>query len=169
MEAIWGESLPRLVHLIAVCVVCILVVNFAQYLFDRKITAITDWLRNTGTLPSTQTASDADILRLVRDGLHEEAALLYKSLHKGTIEKAKLAVGLDISREQYTPILWFAALAAIGNVIIGIHLGELPLFIFGVLFAAGCVLTALYQRKLRKTAEANRAMIEAGILPSTGR
>lgn len=168
IETIWGE-MPRVVHPVVIGIVCGIISIYAHHHFDKKIAALTEKLRKGGTLPAKEAASDADIIRLVKDNMPEEAALLYNSLHKGTIEKAKLAVGLDISKEQYNPILWIAFLSAVFNVFMGIRLGKPPLIILGVLFAIGGCVTVFYQRRIRKTAEANRALIESGSLPTTER
>lgn len=164
-DTLAGKPLSDKVHLGVTTIICILVVWGHYYLFERKIAALTEALRKAGTLPAKENASDADIIRLAKNGMTEEAALLHHSLHKGMIEKAMLTVGIDGTKAQLSVQIFLFAFCSALPLYIGIHKGKTPLILLGILFAIAGLFTLVLHYRQKKQAIANRQSIARGILP----
>lgn len=157
---------PEKLRLVASCIVCVLVMHVANYLFERRTARIIEALRRKGTIPPEGIASDADILRMVKEGKREEAAYCYKSLHKGAIEKAQVAVGINGYKMPHTLGLWLAAFGAISVTIVGL-VRHRPTGIWaGMVLGAFFCIMFLYMRRTQRRVDENRSLIDGGILPA---
>jgi hypothetical protein len=155
----------RVIRLVVSSIVIALVLTYANFRFERKTAQVTKAFQADGTIPPEGTASDTDVLSLIREGKAEGAACCYQSLHKGTIEQANLAIGINSQQETNTLILVLVAIGAVLPASIGLVQHDQRGLIVGAIVAACFFILLFYTRHVQRKAEANCKMIEKGIVP----
>jgi hypothetical protein len=131
-------------------------------LAKRSVTKRIGRLRSAGTIPPANAASDADIIRLANENKREAAALLYVSLHKVNLGKARLVVGSPSVSNRFMAItgaflllFCFLCVARLENQIVLAMIWIANIFIF----------TAAYM-KSRSLIAKNRKTLAKGQMPS---
>lgn len=121
----------------------------------------TEKLRRKGILPSRETASDEDIIRLANEERREEAAYLYTDLHQTSLERSRIIVGQGTTSIWSLCVMWAFVLVILTNALFHAHWDPLNLPFSALIF----LFLAIYAHKHRKALLRNRQILAEGQLP----
>ena len=150
-----GGSILAIVALIAV------VAFFGDRLAKQSVKKRIEKLRASGTIPTADKASDADVIRLANASQREAAALLYVSLHKADLGKARIVVGSPATSTRLIYIV--VALLLCAALLAATRNGGNPGGI--VIWIATFFITLAAWLKVRRLVAKNRAILASGSLP----
>jgi hypothetical protein len=146
------------VILTVIVIVLAVACDFANKLCAKRQIAK---LRAAGTIPPEGQGGDADIVRLANEGKRREAALLYMALKGGSIDKARVVVGVGPKPGSaviavYSFLLILSAIAC--------FLTETAIT-FTLVWLVCLVAEYVIWKDSSRKVEANRKEIAAGNLP----
>jgi hypothetical protein len=150
-----GGAILAIVALIAI------IAFFGDRLAKRSVARRIEKLRATGVIPAADKASDSDVIRLANECRREEAALLYVSLHKSNLGKARVVVGSTETQKRLIFIV-VALLFCIALLQLAKSGGNPGVVVIWI--ATFFIFLAAWLRT-RKLVAKNRAILESGALP----